>query len=101
MERKLGIGSEDGAGDAWKVPPAKACAAAGLDGAVFGGVVLPCLEGPGEVTCLGRDLLPFRGFDLAWAGWDESAGELATDFLGVNGSRGNEGSQLGMSFSEA
>jgi len=64
LDKKLGIGSEDGAGDAWNVAPAKAAAAIGFEFVVCGGVVRPCLAGPGDETCLARPLFPFRVLDL-------------------------------------
>lgn len=104
LARKLGIGRDEGAGDAWKVAPAKAGAAMGLDAIVCGGVVRPCFAGAGDETCFARALLPpFRGLDLVWLGCDDGAGLFEADFCGVNGppsSMGNVASD-GMSFSEA
>jgi hypothetical protein len=64
---KLGIGSEEGAGEAWNVAPAKAA----IEGALAdmdmggGGVCLPEFAGIGEaVVFLERCLLPVR--DLAF-----------------------------------
>jgi len=64
LDRKLGMGRESGAGDAWNVAPAKAAAAIGLIAVVCGGVVRPCFAGPGDDTCFARPLFPFRAFDL-------------------------------------
>jgi hypothetical protein len=48
--KKLGIGSEEGAGEAWNVAPANAEDASDLIAATgSGGVFLPNLAGPGEV----------------------------------------------------
>ncbi len=106
LARKLGIGREEGAGDAWKVAPAKAGAAIALGAIIVcGGVIRPCFVGPGDVTCFARDLFPFRGLlDLGWLGCVAGAGLFEADFCGVKGpasSMGKRGSAVPMSFSEA
>jgi hypothetical protein len=116
LDRKLGIGREEGAGDAWKVAPAKAAAGIALGIVEWGGVVRPCFAGPGDETCFVRLFpfpfpfpfplplaFPFRGLDLAWLGCVEGAGLLAADFCGVNGPASSIGksASLGTSFSEA
>jgi len=86
LARKLGIGREEGAGEAWKVAPAKAAAIVDFGPADCGGVLLPGLAGAGEVlTFLGRDLL-FRLADLVlWATDAGGAGLPESDFRGVAG----------------
>lgn len=81
------MGRLDGAGEAWKVAPAKAVATADLDVTVCGGVVRPCFDGPGEEgICLERDLFPGRDLDLELGCcWDPGAGLLAPAFCGVKG----------------
>lgn len=107
LARKLGIGRDDGKGDALNVAPANAGAAAGLlCGAVCGGVARPCFAAAGDATCcLGRALLlPLRGLPRVWLGCDdEGAGLFAADLRGVKGSASSIGNtaSLGMSFSEA
>lgn len=105
LARKLGIGRDDGAGDAWKVAPAKAGAIALGANIVCGGVVRPCFAGPGDVTCFARSLTPFRGLlGLGWLGCVAGAGLFEADFCGVAGlasSIGKRGSVVPMSFSEA
>lgn len=99
------MGRDEGAGDAWKVAPAKAGAGAaiGLGAVVCGGVVRPCFTGPGDDACFARALLPLRGFDLDGCCWDCGSGLLEADFWGVNGPARSMGktASLGMSFSDA
>jgi hypothetical protein len=80
------MGREAGAGEAWNVAPAKAAEAAVFWAADWGGVVRPCLTGPGDVEdCFVRDLFP-RGFDFALLGCvDGGAGLFDADFRGVYG----------------
>lgn len=86
LARKLGMGSDDGAGDAWKVAPAKAVAEVGFESPVLGGVFCPCLCGLGEVeTCFGRALFPFRGLGFELGVWVAGAGLFEADLLGVKG----------------
>jgi hypothetical protein len=105
LARKLGMGREDGAGEAWKVAPANAVAEPGLLGAVPGGVFPSCFAGPGDVeTFFDRDLLPVLGFDFVFTGWELGAGLFDADFCGVKGvaaenSMGTRSSG-GMSFSD-
>lgn len=104
--RKLGIGSDDGAGDAWKVAPAKAVAEVGFASPVLGGVFCPCLGGRGEVeTFFGLALFPLRGLGFEFGVRVAGAGLLEADLSGVKGvpypkSTGNWTSAA-MSFSEA
>lgn len=106
FERKLGIGREDGAGEAWNVAPAKAVAELVFESPVFGGVLCPGLTGLGEVeTCFGRALFALRGLDFEFDAWISGAGLFEADLSGVLGvphakSRGNW-SPAAMSFSEA
>jgi hypothetical protein len=86
LARKLGMGSDEGAGEAWKVAPAKAAAAGGLAAPMFGGVLRPFFTGPGDVaTGLDRGLLPVRALFLEWTGCDPGAGLFEADFRGVYG----------------
>ena len=107
LAMKLGMGREDGAGEAWNVAPAKAVADGGCLGpAVCGGVLLPDFGGPGETeTFLGRDLALLRLADLEFAAIDPGAGLPGVDFWGVAGpprtKSGWKGVFAGMSFSEA
>lgn len=106
MARKLGIGRDEGAGEAWKVAPAKAAAAAVFTTVDCGGVVRPCLVGPGDVVpCFGRGLFPDRGFDLTLLGSEPGAALFAANFCGVYGlgvpKSMENGTSIGMSFSEA
>jgi len=83
LAKKLGMGSDEGAGEAWKVAPAKTEAEVGLGPAVCGGERRPVFAGPGEVeTFFGRGLLRFFLFDL------EGGGLPGADFCGVAGSKG-------------
>lgn len=86
MEKKLGIGRADGAGDAWKVGPAYAALS-------FIGVPLlgweevrPCPFGAGDARLpwLWFGFLPERGgFFLEWTLFDESvAAPAGLMFLG-------------------
>lgn len=85
LAKKLGIGREDGAGEAWKVAPAKAAADADLGPPVCGGVRRPCFMGAGDVeTFLGRDLLPLRLLDLLLE-VEAGAGLFELDLSGVAG----------------
>jgi hypothetical protein len=62
LARKLGIGNDEGAGDAWNVAPAKAAPTV-FEAADCGGVVRPGLIGPGDAEpCFCRDLFPERAF---------------------------------------
>lgn len=104
LARKLGMGNDDGAGDAWNVAPAKAGAAMGLGATVCGGVVRPCFAGAGDMACFGRGLFaPLRGLVLGWLGCGSRAGLFEADFCGVNGPASSigKGASDGMSFSEA
>lgn len=73
LAKKLGMGNEEGAGEAWNVAPANAVAVV-LDIPLWGGVVLPPLNGPGDgAACFGRDLFADRGgfdFELLFCSWD-------------------------------
>lgn len=104
LPRKLGIGSDDGAGDAWNVAPAYAAADEGiLDVAESGGVRRPGFAGPGDVeTFFGRPLLVFLLFDFELAGKDAAGAGLPTfDFMGVAGKSGAKGMSEWTSFSDA
>lgn len=71
LARKLGMGKDDGAGDAWNVAPAKAVGTGGLVSPAFGGVLRLCFAGPGDGGAnpdFGRGLFPFRAFGLPFAG---------------------------------
>lgn len=86
--RKLGIGREDGAGEAWNVAPANAATAADL-GTVTdcGGVVRPYLVSSGEVdACFCFCLFAVRGFDLGLVDCDAGPGLFLVCLWGVNGS---------------
>ena len=80
------MGSEDGAGEAWKVAPANAVADVAFGTAVFGGVLCPCLTGLGEVeTFFGRALFPLRALDFEFAACEAGAGLFEADLRGVKG----------------
>lgn len=91
------MGNEAGAGEAWKLAPAKAVAEMVLAVAVpeWGGVRRPGLVGPGDVeTLVGRGLLlDFLLADFELEGWVPGAGAgLARfDFMGGRREVGRKG----------
>jgi hypothetical protein len=111
LARKLGMGNDEGAGEAWNVAPAKAVEVGGFTDTVFGGVLRFCLAGAGDGgACpdFARGLFPFRGFDLVLTSCEVGTGLFAPDFWGVakglpvplGNSMGN-GRSDGISLSEA
>lgn len=87
---KLGIGSEEGAGEAWKVAPAKAATEGILAEAELGGGVLraPFMV-PGEaVWFLDRFLLPPRCFDCVFGYTEESVLGVGLGGLNLRGVSG-------------
>lgn len=111
LARKLGIGRDEGAGDAWNVEPANAASAGTFGGRAFGGVLRFCFAGPGDGGAnpdLERGLFPLRALGLALTDWFCGAGLFEVDFWGVAKglplpfgiSMGN-GSSDGKSLSEA
>lgn len=79
---KLGIGSEEGAGEAWNVAPAKAATDGPLaETAVGGGVLRAPFMGPGEaVWFLDLFLLPLRCL-----GWEFGCREESVVVVGLGG----------------
>lgn len=99
--KKLGIGSEPGAGEAWKLAPAKAAEPVLLF-AECGGVRRPGLAGPGEVeTWAGRADLLLCFADLGWVVWEPGAGLAFLDFMGVVGKLAGKGMFVRTSPSDA
>lgn len=89
LERKLGMGSAEGAGEAWKVAPAKA--AAGIPDFIeprraVGVLLSACASGE---TCAALPFPPlflFRCFEFVWAeDWLLGAGDPESALLGVCG----------------
>lgn len=96
------MGNEAGAGEAWKLAPAKATAALTLTDAELGGVRRPGLAGPGDVeTLFGRGLLVDFLLDFELGGWEPGAGLAAFDFMGVAGKSAGKGISVRTSPSDA